>query len=212
MTTPETGEDWTVAWSAPLQPDDHLVVLLHGFGADENDLLSLAPHLPAGTVLACPRAPVQLPWGGRAWYPLQLNQTGVVDEPGYATAAAQNAATLNRWLDGLSAERVSVGGFSQGSSVALAAMAQRPTAAADWIVLSGFAVPTGQEAPPEAPLPRVFWGRGDADPMIPQRWIESTAQWLDGRAELTAKVYPGLAHSIDGRVITDLNAFLQSPA
>ena len=47
-----------------------LVVLLHGWGADERDLAGLVPALPAEPVYASLRAPLPLPGGGFGWFPL----------------------------------------------------------------------------------------------------------------------------------------------
>ena len=189
---------------------DRLVVLLHGFGADEADMLGVAPHLPDGFVVAAPRAPFALPWGGRAWYPLELVPGGIVDAPAYATQAAAAAAVVLEWLAGQAGcwREVFIGGFSQGASVGLAAMAARPEAADGWLVLSGFVAPGTPEPAPADPLPRVFWSRDVADPVVPARWAEATQTWLDGHARVDVHTYPGLGHSLDARVIADLDAFL----
>src|SRR5262249_43004170 len=94
-----------------------LLVLLHGRGADEHDLLPLANLLdPERKLLVVtPRGPLSLPPGGAHWY--------IVRELGYPDPATFRPTfeAATSWLDGLvdetglSWERVALGGFSQGA-------------------------------------------------------------------------------------------------
>ena len=60
MTNPISIDPAAVLWSAPEseRAGRPLLVLLHGYGADERDLFSLAPHLPSEPVIAALRAPL----------------------------------------------------------------------------------------------------------------------------------------------------------
>jgi phospholipase/carboxylesterase len=122
-----------------------LLVLHHGRGADEHDLLALADVLdPARRLhVVTPRAPLQLPgWPGHHWY--------VVPRVGYPEPESFRASyrLLAEFHDelwerfGLSAERTVLGGFSMGAvmSYALALGPDRP-APAGVLALSGF-IPT----------------------------------------------------------------------
>lgn len=116
---------------------DGLLVLLHGRGADELDLVPLLDLLdPSRRLLGVtPRGPLSFPPGGAHWY--ALREVGYPDPPTFLATYER----LAEWLDGLGfpPERTVLGGFSQGTvmSYALALGAGRPAPAA-LVALSGF--------------------------------------------------------------------------
>ena len=129
-----------------------LLVLHHGRGADEHDLLGLADVLDPERRLhvVTPRGPLQLPgWPGHHWY--VVPRVGYPD-PDTFFAAADALAALHDGLwerTGLTPERTVLGGFSMGSvmSYAMALGPGRP-APAGILALSGF-VPTVDGWQPE---------------------------------------------------------------
>ncbi|MFD1722250.1 alpha/beta hydrolase [Amnibacterium endophyticum] len=184
-----------------------LLVLLHGLGADERDLLPLAPELALDDAVVSLRAP--LPWGpGFAW-------AEVRDDPTRRTGSMRPAAeAVLAWLDGATAAlgepaEVRLLGFSQGGALALTLLRLAPERFASAVVLAGF-VPEDDEddAALAAVRPPVLWGRGDADPVIPAAAIDRTSGWLPAHSALTERVYPGLAHGISIEEIADVRAFL----
>jgi len=199
-----------VRWSAP--PAERagrpLLVLLHGYGSDENDLFALAPLLPPEYVVAAVRAPLSppSPTPGYSWYPIEG-----LDErrPDDVTAAA---ARLVQWVDAAS-DAASVGllGFSQGAAVALQALRLRPDAFAFAVNLSGYATPgalPGDERLAER-RPPVFWGRGTHDDVIPAELVDHTVQWLPDHVDLSGRVYTGLTHSVSQPELDDVVVFLR---
>jgi phospholipase/carboxylesterase len=120
------------------------IVLLHGRGADEDDLLPLVDALDPDGRLAglTPRGPLHLPPGGAHWY--RVPRVGFPDPETFD----ETSQTLAHWLDAVPAhtgvpwERTILGGFSQGAvmSLALGLGRGRPSPAAV-VALSGF-VPT----------------------------------------------------------------------
>ncbi|MFT4219099.1 MAG: alpha/beta hydrolase-fold protein [Microbacterium sp.] len=185
-----------------------LLVLLHGYGADERDLFGLRPLLPDEFVLAAPRAPLGLPWPtpGYSWYPIEGLESR---DPSHVTAAA---SALHAFIDDV-ADTDSVGllGFSQGGAIALQAMRLRPERFAFAVNLSGYATPG--ELPLDGELarirPPVFWGRGSRDDIIPEFLVAHTTEWLPAHSELSGRVYPGLTHSISDQEAADVRAFLE---
>ncbi|NHT17111.1 dienelactone hydrolase family protein [Cellulomonas sp. IC4_254] len=199
---------WAATPGAPPGPTAPLLVLLHGYGSHEGDLLGLAPHLPGGLALAAPRGP--LTGGpGFAWAPVA---TPGRPEP---ERVRDGATALLAWLDGdpRAARRpVALLGFSQGGLMVTQLLRTRPDRFAAAVVLSGFALDA--EEPGDALLaardPRVpvLLGHGDADPVIPRAATTRTAAWLAEHADPEEHAYPGLAHGIDARVLADVSAFL----
>ena len=78
------------------------------------------------------------------------------------------------------------------------------------VVLSGFsldAVLPGDEELARL-RPPVFFGRGVVDGVISPETTARITAWLPAHSTLTAKVYPGLAHSISAEELGDISAFL----
>lgn len=196
---------WSAA--APDRADRPLLVLLHGYGADERDLFGLAPHLPDRFVLAAVRAPLAPPWpsAGASWY--AIDGLDGRDPDGVTVAAT----ALGEWLDAATdASTVGLLGFSQGAAVALQAMRLQPRRFAFVVNLSGYVSPG--DLPGDSELaelrPPVFWGRGTRDDVIPEPLVAHTTEWLPAHADLSGRVYPGLTHSVSEQELADVRHFL----
>jgi phospholipase/carboxylesterase len=203
--------DTATLWSADAaeRAGRPMLVLLHGYGADERDLFGLVPYLPADFVVAALRAPLAPPFPapGFSWYPIdQLNGR----DPSHVTDAASQVLA---WLDTAAPHATTVGllGFSQGAAVALQAMRLRPERFSFAVNLSGYATPG--ELPGDTELaarrPPVFWGRGTSDDVIPAFLVEHTVTWLPEHADLSGRVYAGLTHSVSEQELDDVHAFLE---
>jgi phospholipase/carboxylesterase len=196
------------------------LVLFHGRGADEHDLVPLLDVLdPERRLLgATPRGPLSLPPGGAHWY--------AVREIGYPDPTTFHAtfARASGWLDslaretGIPPERTVLGGFSQGAVMSYALGLGRGRARPAGIVaLSGF-VPTvdGFELDLSAPLPPAAIGHGTFDPVIDVEWSRRARELLEGAgAAVTYRESP-MPHAIDprfaGQLATWIAGTLSSPA
>ncbi|MDN4473020.1 alpha/beta hydrolase [Demequina zhanjiangensis] len=182
-----------------------VLLLLHGFGSHERDLVGLVPHVGWGRRWASLRAPV--PAGaGAAWFP--------ITRPGNPDAAPVEAATdaIWAWVDAnLGADTPVVPlGFSQGGLMASQLLRSRPERVPAAVVLGGFVLghpQPGDTALRDAAKP-VFWGRGADDLVIAPGAVDRTAEFLPEHSALQARVYPGLAHGIDAAELADVREFL----
>lgn len=202
-------DDTATRWKAGDRTGMPLLVLLHGYGADEHDLYGLIPLLPEGIAVASIAAPLAPPWPmpGRSWYPIE-------ELGGRSPEATTRAAeAVLAWLDSAAGDAPSVAllGFSQGAAVSLQALRLDPERFGAIVALSGYATPG--DLPHDDALrdsrPAVFWGRGTNDDVIPAELIAHTAQWLPEHADLSGRVYPGLTHSISEDELLDVRVFLQ---
>jgi phospholipase/carboxylesterase len=186
-----------------------LVVFLHGYGADGNDLIEIGrawqQYLPDAAFVS-PHAPEPMPGApmGRQWFPLTFRDP---DERWKGVNAA--APILNRFLDAelarrkLPASALALVGFSQGTMMALHVGLRRATAPAAIVGFSGlFVLPDNAE--PEAVAadiksrPPVLLVHGDQDELIPVQALFHATQAL-AALEVPAEwhISPGIGHGID---------------
>lgn len=185
-------------------PEDRVVLLLHGLGSHEEDLLGLTPALPGGVVYASLRG-VLACGPGFGWLappPLQAEDLGLLEE---------SAAAVEDWIERRLPGRV-IGaiGFSQGAMLALQLLRRDPEAF-DWVVaLSGAPFPAelpGDTALAERRLP-ALWGHGGQDPLFDDAMIAQVREWMERHAELREELSPALGHGIDEQVLAAVTAFV----
>jgi len=189
----------------PNQPATALVVLLHGYGADGADLISLAEAWQAvlpGVAFVAPDAPEPLPaagFGGRQWFPLTLR------DPNELWHGVNYAApVLNRFLDReleryqLSPNRLALVGFSQGTMMALHVGLRRNEQVAAIVGFSGLLAGPEHLASEIKSRPPVQLIHGEIDDLIPVEALHFTREALAAaRVPVEWHVRPGLGHGID---------------
>jgi phospholipase/carboxylesterase len=193
-----------------------ILVLLHGRGSDEQDLLPLGRILAPGATVVAPRAPFPAaPWGygpGWAWYRFI---TGTTPEPASFEAGQEQLAEFLRDLPAAIARPdapLIVGGFSQGGTSSLAWAVRHPGTPAGIVVFSGFVAdhPSVRVTPDTVADRAIWWGHGTADAAIP--FTHAEAGWSALRAAgaaLEAHTYPGMGHTISREAAESAAAFIQ---
>ena len=195
-------------------PADSLVVVLHGIGADGNDLIPLADQFAAAlpdTAFHAPDAPSpfsEAPFG-RQWYarnPWEARADGVRKVEPVVNAF------IDELLDSykLDPSRCVLLGFSQGSIVSIHAAPRRPAAHGGVVALSG-AMLTGDTLEAElASKPPFVRVHGVDDAVLPSAETEAAAAKLTA-AGVPADVHllPGLGHGIDHRGIAIATEFMR---
>jgi phospholipase/carboxylesterase len=181
-----------------------LVILLHGYGSNGDDLISLAPHwrggLPA-TVFVAPNAPEPCPGapGGFQWWALTSADRGA-----RAAGLARAAPVLDAFIDaelaryGLTEAQLALVGFSQGTMMALHVGLHRPHTLAGIVGYSGMLADEAALAAPQTTRPPILLIHGDADPMIPvAAFHQAKAALARNGFVVESHLSPGLGHSID---------------
>jgi phospholipase/carboxylesterase len=183
-----------------------LVVLLHGLGADGNDLISLAPILARElnrAAFVSPHAPFPCDMApyGRQWFSLQDRDPGAI-LGGVRLAAPILDAFLDAELErlGLADDRLALVGFSQGAMLALHVALRRARPCAGLLGYSGALI--GADFLPEEinARPPVLLVHGDADEVVPVQALPAAVAVLEvNRVPVASELRRGLGHGIDER-------------
>ncbi len=189
---------------------DSLVLLLHGLGANGQDLFGLVPNfqavLPHSHFIA-PNAPERcdmMPPGyepaGYQWFSFQDRSPHAIWAGVLRAADVLNGfidAQLNRF--GLDESRLALIGFSQGTMMSLHVALRRPRAVAGVLGFSGTLAGPGQLAEQIQSRPPVLLIHGEADEVLPFDNMASSAESLRAQAvPVDTYARPRLGHSIDG--------------
>lgn len=193
-----------------------LVILLHGLGADGQDLIGLAPifaQLLPDAVFVAPDAPFPCDMApyGRQWFSLQSR-----DAQSILNGVQQANPILQAYIDlqlakyHLTDADIALIGFSQGTMMSLYAGPRRPTKIAGILGYSGALVWEGDVQPETLPVPPIHLIHGDADEVVPfSAFHKAMGYFQQAGIEATGEVMPGLGHGIDEQGIKSGAQFLK---
>lgn len=138
--------DLSYAVREPAEPSERppLLVLLHGIGADERDLLPLAEMLDPRLLCVSVRAPHEAAPMGYAWYEIDWTASPPRSDLAQAEVSREALVALLQQLParhGTDPARTFLLGFSQGAAMALAVALTRPDLARGAVLHSGRALP-----------------------------------------------------------------------
>ena len=180
-----------------------LLVMLHGYGSNEKDLLSLASYLDPRLRVVSVRAPMVLAPGMFGWFPIEFTPGGItVDREAARQVADKLAAFLEKLIESLQpvGGKTFLMGFSQGTVMSYFTAFRNPTLLHGVLALSGQlpdarpeadALPTGLADVPFLVQHGLF------DDVLPIDRGRQADAWLrDKIADYTYREYP-MAHQID---------------
>jgi phospholipase/carboxylesterase len=193
----------------------HLVILLHGYGADGNDLIGLAPAfgpLMPDTVFYAPNAPQACEGNpfGYQWFPVSRL------DPALALAGVRGAAAdVDAFIDekiaehGLDEGRTVLIGFSQGTMMALHVGLRRKKPLAGIIGFSGMLAGPEVLEDEIRSRPPVLLIHGDQDEMLPHGLSQRAAQILQQTdIEVGLHIAEGIGHGINDTGLSVAARFL----
>lgn len=194
-----------------------LLVLLHGIGADEEDLLPLAPRLDPRLHVLSARAPHLAEPMGHRWYAIDWSATPPRGDPAEIAASRD---LLGRFVEeataayGADPSRVFLMGFSQGAIMSLALLLARPALIRGVIAHSGRLARLPGAAPEAAALARAaaLILHGEQDEVVPaaqgHRAYEVLAPLLGPR--VTYRAFEGLGHGISQESLAEAARWLSA--
>jgi len=192
-----------------------LIVLLHGYGADGNDLIGLAPVLAPlmpDAVFHAPNAPYPCEGNPMGFQWFGINRL----DPASRLAGTRAAAPfVDTFLDetlakyDLDESKTALVGFSQGTMMALHVGLRRARQVAGIVGFSG-AMAGGDVLKDEIKVrPPVLLVHGDADPMLPHQLTEEAAVALQRNGvEVAVHIAAGVGHGIDQTGLSHAARFL----
>ncbi len=201
--TPTSVDDFVHVFEPATAPDGPTLLLLHGTGADEHDLLPLGRALAPGAALLSPRGKVDEN-GMNRWF--RRLREGVFDVDDLIERTAElagfvEAATAAYDLD---PERIVVSGFSNGANTGAGLLLLNPGLFVGAALFAGGAPLQGREpGPVDLSGTRVFLGNGVADPITTVDQSRLLASQLGERgAEVLVREHPG-GHQLTPEVLAE---------
>jgi len=195
-------------------PARQLVVLLHGWGADGDDLIGLAPYwgemLPDAAFVS-PHAPFPCDMGfGRQWFSLADRTPEVILAEVRLVAPMIDAFIDDRLAEhGLTARSLAVVGFSQGTMMALYVAPRRAEEVAALVGYSGRLIGASLLESETRTRPPVALIHGERDEVVPARSTEHAAEALTTAGfSVETHLRPGLGHGIDPEGIAIAGQFI----
>ena len=191
-----------------------VLILLHGYGANEQDLFSLASMLPEELLLVCARAPKTLGVGQYAWFDIDYSTGKPVGNMEQAEIARTK---VKHFVDEIieyfhaDTSRVFLGGFSQGAMLSFSVGLTFPGLLAGILPMSGRIVPevqqkiTKENAPKQLP---VFLAHGTLDQVIPVRYAHDAREYLRELGVRTEYHEYPIAHTISSEEVVAVSNWL----
>lgn len=162
------------------------LIMLHGFGSDENDLFSFADELPGKFAIISLKAPIPLQPYGNAWYQIYFDATNgkFTDEKQALVSRDLISDIIDEIIEkyNVDADTITLLGFSQGTILSFAVALSYPQKVKNVVGLSGYIHKTllidGFENQDFAHL-KVYTSHGTSDQVLPIAWARETKPFLE---------------------------------
>ena len=214
----DTAEDLPlVHLSRPgtVESDAPAVVLIHGRGTNERDLLPIGAQLPEELHVLSVRAPDPMDGpDSYTWYELDLSAGGLHASQPDAEGFRRSLDSIHEFIQGaidrydLAPDRIGLLGFSQGAIASMAALLERADAYRWVVALNGYLADSHADRAVEAADKPIFVGCGSMDQVIPPERAERAAETLaEGGADVRFERY-GVGHGTTPEELSDVLRWL----
>lgn len=193
-----------------------LLILLHGYGSNEEDLFSFATELPEDLIIISARAPQTLGFGSYAWYSINFTaDEGKFSDIPEAIEARENIANFIDEIQekySISSEKTFLLGFSQGTILSYAIALNYPKKIQKVIALSGYInselLPLEIETIDYSALD-FFISHGSVDQVIPSDWAKKAPLFLNElNIKNSYKEYP-VGHGVAPQNFFDFKKWIE---
>ncbi|MFO7927716.1 MAG: alpha/beta hydrolase [Halobacteriota archaeon] len=191
------------------------VVLIHGRGTNERDLLPIGAQLPEELHVLSVRAPNSMSGpDSHTWYDLDLSAGGLHASQPDPDGFRRSLDLLDEFVEtatdryDLDSERIGLLGFSQGAITSMSALIERSDAYRWVVALNGYLAESHVDEAENAAGKPVFIGCGSMDQVIPPERAKRAADVLEsGGADVRFETY-GIGHGTTPGEITDVVTWL----
>jgi phospholipase/carboxylesterase len=193
------------------------VVLIHGRGTNERDLLPIGAQLPEDLHVLSVRAPRSMDGpDSYTWYDLDLSVGGLhasqPDEKGFRRSLDLVHEFVDEAVEAydLDPHRIGLFGFSQGAITSLSALIERPDTYRWIVALNGYLAKSHEDSAENAEGKPVFLGCGSADQVIPPARAEHAAETLEASGvDIRFETY-NVGHGTTPTEIADVLGWLET--
>lgn len=198
------------------QEKNPLLLLLHGYGSNEEDLFSFASELPDEYYVVSVRAPYDLQPYGHAWYAIHFD----ADENKFSddAQATESRDLIIQFIDELIAKypidaaNVNLIGFSQGAILSYATALSYPEKIARVVALSGYLnekIIVDDFTSKNLKNLKLFISHGTVDQVIPVDWARKAKPFMENLGlDVTYKEYP-IGHGVAPQNFYDFKNWLE---
>ncbi len=162
-----------------------LILMLHGYGSNKEDLFSFANELPKEYIIISVEAPLSLGFGGNAWYSIDFNAAG--DKFSNTDEGIASRNKISNFIDEaienypIDEQNISLLGFSQGCILSFALALSEPQKIKNVIGLSGYIdlkLVEGDYKTRDFSHLGVYNSHGSVDQVIPVDWARNNQHIL----------------------------------
>ena len=199
-----------------IKDQNPLLILLHGYGSNEEDLFSFASELPDEYYVISARAPYDLMYNSFAWYAINFD----ADENKFSDLdqARTSRDVIATFIDELvatypiDAKQVTLIGFSQGTILSYAVALSYPQKVQRVVAISGYLnteIAKENYAQNDFKKLKIFASHGTVDQVIPVDWARKAKPALEALGiETTYKEYP-IGHGVSPQNFYDFKSWLE---
>ena len=192
-----------------------LLLLLHGYGSNEQDLFSFATELPDDCYIISARAPYDLQYGSYAWYAInfEADNTKFSD----LKQARESRDLIVEFIDELIAKypidesNISLIGFSQGAILSYAVGLSYPNKIGQIVAMSGYLnteIAIDNFEKNDFSTLKIFASHGSVDQVIPVEWARKSPAILEKLGiDCVYKEYP-IGHGVSPQNFFDFKKWL----
>lgn len=215
QTDPALGLSFRFRQPVPLAPKNCLV-LLHGVGGNETNLVDFAAELDPDTLVVFARGPLRLGGDQFAWFRVSFTSAGpsiVTEEAEQSRQALIHFVEQLQLRYGIAAHNTVIAGFSQGGILSASVALTAPQRVAGFGLLSGRILPELKPwlaSKEQLAKLRAFIGHGEFDSKLPVDWAHRSDQWLNElEVSHVLRLYP-MDHGISAEMQADFMQWLRA--